>query len=150
MRNIFENSILSILSKAVLVSCVSIDSKLKCRSAFFLSQLKSSVFFLLLFVCFKFTSTEKFTSQEGKLSALKPGHFLGIESPRTRPKLETANSKKESPVVQKLAAPDEEKMNQGGNLPVAEESEKPLFSKVRFSSFFMTTLSDARLHTRCF
>ncbi|XP_032940683.1 transcription factor TFIIIB component B'' homolog isoform X2 [Catharus ustulatus] len=75
------------------------------------------------------SSTEKFTSQEGKLSALKPGHFLRIESPRTRPNLERANSKKESPVVQKLAAPDEEKMNQEGNLPVAEESENPLSSK---------------------
>lgn len=105
------------------------------QECFFLSQLKSSVVFLLLFVCFKLTSTEKFASQEGKLSALKPGHFLRIESPRTRPNLERANSKKESPVVQKLAAPDEEKMNQEGNLPVAEESENPLSSKVRFSSF---------------
>lgn len=87
--------------------------------------------FLVLFVCFKFTSAEKFTSQEGKLSALKSGQFGKIESPRTRPNLERAYSEKESPVVQKLAAPDEEEMDQGEDLPLAEESENPLSSKVR-------------------
>lgn len=91
--------------------------------------------YLFLFVCFKFTSTEKITSQEGKLSALNPGQLIKIECPRTRPNLERTYSKKGSLVVQKLAAPDEEEMNQGENLPVAEESENPLSSKVRFSSF---------------
>lgn len=91
--------------------------------------------FLFLFVCFKFTSTEKITSQEGKLSALKPGQLIRIESPRTTANLERTYSKKGSLVVQKLAAPDEEEMNQGNNLPMAEESENPLSSKVRFSSF---------------
>lgn len=120
----------------MLVSCVSVDLKLKRRSAFFLSQAKSSVTFLFLFVCFKFSSTEKITSQEGKLSALKPGQFIRIESVRTRPNLErTYSEKKEHPVVQKLAAPNEEEINQGVNLPVVEESENPLSSKVRFSSF---------------
>ncbi|KAI1239824.1 hypothetical protein IHE44_0011259 [Lamprotornis superbus] len=90
---------------------------------------KSSVVFLFLFVCFKFTRTEKFTSQEDKLSALKPGQFIRIESPRTRPNLERANCEKGSPVVQNLAAPDEEEMNQGENLPLAEESEDHLSSK---------------------
>uniref|UniRef100_U3KCT1 Uncharacterized protein n=1 Tax=Ficedula albicollis TaxID=59894 RepID=U3KCT1_FICAL len=75
------------------------------------------------------SSAEKFASQEGKLSTLKPEQFINVESPRTRPNLERENSEKGSPVVQKLAAPDEEKMSQGENLPVAEESENPLSSK---------------------
>ncbi|XP_066195828.1 transcription factor TFIIIB component B'' homolog [Sylvia atricapilla] len=75
------------------------------------------------------SSTEKITSQEGKLSALKPGQFIRIESPRTRPNIRRTYSEKGLPVVQKLATPDEEEMNQGENLPVAEESENPLFSK---------------------
>uniref|UniRef100_A0A8D2P628 Transcription factor TFIIIB component B'' Myb domain-containing protein n=1 Tax=Zosterops lateralis melanops TaxID=1220523 RepID=A0A8D2P628_ZOSLA len=76
------------------------------------------------------SSTEKITSQEGKLSALKPGQFIRIESVRTRPNLErTYSKKKEHPVVQKLAAPNEEEINQGENLPVVEESENPLSSK---------------------
>ncbi|XP_015509120.1 transcription factor TFIIIB component B'' homolog isoform X3 [Parus major] len=75
------------------------------------------------------SSTEKFTSQEGKLSALKPGQFIRTESPKTRPNLERTYSKKESPVVQKLSVPDEEEINQGENLPVADESENPLSSK---------------------
>ncbi|XP_023800072.1 transcription factor TFIIIB component B'' homolog [Cyanistes caeruleus] len=75
------------------------------------------------------SSTEKFTSQEGKLSALKPGQFIRIESPKTRPNLERTYSKKGSPVVQKLSVPGEEEMNQGENLPVADESENPLSSK---------------------
>ncbi|KAM4753912.1 transcription factor TFIIIB component B'' homolog isoform 2-T2 [Cyanocitta cristata] len=75
------------------------------------------------------SSAEKFTSQEGKLSALKSGQLENIESSRTRPNLERTDSKKESPVVQKLAAPDEEEMDQGQNLPLAEESENPLSSK---------------------
>ncbi|XP_064259306.1 transcription factor TFIIIB component B'' homolog isoform X1 [Passer domesticus] len=69
------------------------------------------------------SSTEKLTSQEGKLSALKPGQFIRIESPRARPDLERTYSKNGSPVVQKLDAPDEEERNHGENLPVAEESE---------------------------
>ncbi|XP_030092873.1 transcription factor TFIIIB component B'' homolog isoform X2 [Serinus canaria] len=75
------------------------------------------------------SSTENLTSQEGKLSALKPGQLIRIESPRARPNLERTYSKKGSPVVQKLIAPDEEEMNHGENLPVAEESENLLFSK---------------------
>ncbi|XP_056370760.1 transcription factor TFIIIB component B'' homolog [Oenanthe melanoleuca] len=75
------------------------------------------------------SSDEKFTSQEGKLSTLKPEQFIKAESPRARPNLERANSEKGCPVVQKLAAPDEEKMSQGENLPAAEESENPLSSK---------------------
>ncbi|XP_066037613.1 transcription factor TFIIIB component B'' homolog isoform X2 [Chamaea fasciata] len=75
------------------------------------------------------SSTEKNTSKEGKLSALKPGQFIRTESPRTEPNLERTYSEKGSPVVQNLAAPDEEEMNQGKNLPVAEESESPLSSK---------------------
>lgn len=75
------------------------------------------------------SSAEKFTSQEGKLSALKSGQLENIESSRTRPNLERTDSKKESPVVQKLAAPDEEEMDQGQNLLLAEESENPLSSK---------------------
>lgn len=90
---------------------------------------------VFLFVCFKFSSTEKITSQEGNLSALKPGQFVRIESPRTRPNLERTYSEKGSPAVQKVSAPDEEEINQGENLPVAEESENPLSSKVRLSSF---------------
>ncbi|XP_030824175.1 transcription factor TFIIIB component B'' homolog isoform X2 [Camarhynchus parvulus] len=72
------------------------------------------------------SSTEKLTSQEGKLSALKPGRLVRIESPR--PNLERTYSKKGSPVVQKLTAPDEE-MNHGENLRVTEESENLLSSK---------------------
>ncbi|XP_041342308.1 transcription factor TFIIIB component B'' homolog isoform X2 [Pyrgilauda ruficollis] len=75
------------------------------------------------------SSTEKVTSQEGKLSALKPGQLIRIESPRARPNLERTYSKKGSPVVQKLDAPDEEEMNHGENLPVAEESENLFASK---------------------
>ncbi|XP_039422673.1 transcription factor TFIIIB component B'' homolog isoform X2 [Corvus cornix cornix] len=75
------------------------------------------------------SSAEKFTSQEGKLSALKSGQLGKIESSRTRPNLERTDSEKESPGVQKLAAPDEEEMDQGQNLPLAEESENPLSSK---------------------
>ncbi|XP_068032094.1 transcription factor TFIIIB component B'' homolog [Anomalospiza imberbis] len=75
------------------------------------------------------SSTEKFTSQESKLSALKPGNLIRIESPRARPNLERTYSKRGFPVVQKLTAPDDEEMNQGQNLPVAEESENLLFSK---------------------
>lgn len=105
------------------------------QKCFFPSQPKSNVFFLVLFVCFNFTSTEKLASQEGKLSALKPGQFVRIESPRTRPNLERTYSEKGSPVVQKLAAPDVEEINQGEILPVAEESETPLSSKVRLSSY---------------
>ncbi|XP_039945858.1 transcription factor TFIIIB component B'' homolog isoform X2 [Hirundo rustica] len=72
------------------------------------------------------SSTEKITSQEGKLSALKPGQFIRIES---RSNLERTYRKKRSAVVQKLAPPDEEEINQRENLPVAEESENPLSSK---------------------
>ncbi|XP_062368787.1 transcription factor TFIIIB component B'' homolog [Cinclus cinclus] len=75
------------------------------------------------------SSTETFTSQEGKLSAQKAGEFIRIESPRARPNLERGNSEKGSSIVQKLAAPDEENMNQGKNLPAAEESENPPSSK---------------------
>ncbi|XP_059692728.1 transcription factor TFIIIB component B'' homolog isoform X2 [Haemorhous mexicanus] len=75
------------------------------------------------------SSTEKLTSQEGKLSALKRGQLIRIESPTARPNLERTYSKKGSPVVQKLTAPDEEEMNHEENLPVAEESENLLFSK---------------------
>ncbi|KAM4879502.1 LOW QUALITY PROTEIN: transcription factor TFIIIB component B'' homolog [Sylvia borin] len=77
----------------------------------------------------KSSGTEKLTSLEGKLSALKPGQFIRIESPRTRPNLGRTYSEKGSPVVQKLATPEEEEMNQGENLPEAEESENPLSSK---------------------
>lgn len=84
-----------------------------------------------LFVCFKFTSAEKSTSQKGKLGALKPGQFIINGSPRTRPNLERAHSEKESPVAQKLSAPVEEEAHKRENLPVAEESEEPLSSKVR-------------------
>ncbi|XP_074389032.1 transcription factor TFIIIB component B'' homolog isoform X2 [Zonotrichia albicollis] len=75
------------------------------------------------------SSTEKLTSQEGRLSALKPGQLVRIESPRARPNLERTYSNKVSPVVQKLTAPDEEEMNYGENLPVTEESENLLSSK---------------------
>ncbi|XP_031363322.2 transcription factor TFIIIB component B'' homolog isoform X1 [Lonchura striata] len=77
----------------------------------------------------RFSSTEKFTSQEDKLSVLKPGKPVRIESPRARPNLERTYSKKGFPVVQKLTAPDEEGMNQGEHLPLAEESENLLSSK---------------------
>uniref|UniRef100_A0A8C3R090 B double prime 1, subunit of RNA polymerase III transcription initiation factor IIIB n=1 Tax=Cyanoderma ruficeps TaxID=181631 RepID=A0A8C3R090_9PASS len=86
-------------------------------------------------------STEKITSQEGKLSALKPGQFVRIESPRTRPNLERAYSEKGSPVVQKLAAPDEKEMNQGENLPVAEDSENPLSSKEDMEALLVGNLA---------
>lgn len=85
----------------------------------------------VLFICFKFTSAEKSTSQEGKLGALKPEQFIRSGSLRTRPNLEGACSKKESPVTQKLAAPVEEEANKGENLPVAEESEELPSLKVR-------------------
>nr|XP_054507533.1 transcription factor TFIIIB component B'' homolog isoform X5 [Agelaius phoeniceus] len=75
------------------------------------------------------SSTEKLTSQEGRLSALKPGQLIRIESPRATPNLERTYSKKGSPVVQKLTAPDEEERNHGENLPVTEESENLLSSK---------------------
>ncbi|XP_074994080.1 transcription factor TFIIIB component B'' homolog isoform X11 [Calonectris borealis] len=75
------------------------------------------------------SSAEKSTSQEGKLGALKQGQFIRNGSQRARPNQERAYSKKESPVAQKLAAPVEEEANKGENLPVAEESEEPLFSK---------------------
>ncbi|XP_054373873.1 transcription factor TFIIIB component B'' homolog isoform X2 [Molothrus ater] len=75
------------------------------------------------------SSTEKLTSQEGRLSALKPGQLIRIESPKARPNLERTYSKKGSPVVQKLTAPDEEERNHGENLPVTEESENLLSSK---------------------
>ncbi|KAL9822482.1 transcription factor TFIIIB component B'' homolog isoform 3-T3 [Geothlypis trichas] len=75
------------------------------------------------------SSTEKLTSQEGRLSALKPGQLIRIESSRARPNLERTYRKKGSPVVQKLTAPDEEEMNRGENLPVTEESENLLSSK---------------------
>ncbi|XP_030114331.1 transcription factor TFIIIB component B'' homolog isoform X3 [Taeniopygia guttata] len=75
------------------------------------------------------SSTEKFTSQEDKLSALKSGKPVRIESPRARLNLERTFSKKGFPVVQKLTAPDEEGMNQGEHLPLAEESENLLSSK---------------------
>lgn len=85
----------------------------------------------VLFVCFKFTSAEKSISQEGKLGALKPGQFIRNGCPRTRPDLARVCSQKESPVAQKLVAAVEEEANKGENLPVAEESEEPLSSKVR-------------------
>ncbi|CAN8220006.1 unnamed protein product [Coccothraustes coccothraustes] len=75
------------------------------------------------------SSTEELASQEGKLSALKPGQLIRIESPRARPNLERTYSKNGSPVEQKLTAPDEEEMNHGGSLAVAEESENLLSSK---------------------
>ncbi|XP_037979389.1 transcription factor TFIIIB component B'' homolog isoform X2 [Motacilla alba alba] len=75
------------------------------------------------------SSTEKLTSQEGKLSGLNPGQLVRIESSRARPNLERTYSKKGSPVVQKLTAPNEEEMNHGENLLVAEESENLLSSK---------------------
>ncbi|XP_063277862.1 transcription factor TFIIIB component B'' homolog isoform X2 [Prinia subflava] len=75
------------------------------------------------------SSTEKTTSQEGKLSALKPGQFIRIECTRTKPNLERTYNEKGSPVVQKLVASDEEEMKQGENRPVAEESENSLSSK---------------------
>ncbi|RLV99986.1 hypothetical protein DV515_00009251 [Chloebia gouldiae] len=75
------------------------------------------------------SSTEKFTSQEDKLCALKPGKPVRIESPRARPNPERTCSKKGFPVVQTLTAPDEEEMNEGEHLPLAEESENVLSSK---------------------
>ncbi|KAM6392200.1 transcription factor TFIIIB component B'' homolog isoform 2-T2 [Rhynochetos jubatus] len=75
------------------------------------------------------SSTEKPTSQEGKLGAVKPGQFIGSGSPRTGPNLEGTCNKKGSPVAQQLAAPVEEEANKGENLPVAEESEEPLPSE---------------------
>ncbi|XP_063037069.1 transcription factor TFIIIB component B'' homolog isoform X2 [Melospiza melodia melodia] len=83
------------------------------------------------------SSTEKLTSQEGRLSALKPGQLVRIESPRARPNLERTYSKKVSPVVQKLTAPDEEEMNHGENLPVTEESENLLSSKDDMDILFL-------------
>ncbi|XP_071437842.1 transcription factor TFIIIB component B'' homolog isoform X2 [Pithys albifrons albifrons] len=73
-------------------------------------------------------SAEKSTSQEGALGALKPGRLIRIEALRIRPNQETACSKKEPPVAQKLDAPDGKEINKGEKLPVAEESEKPLSS----------------------
>ncbi|XP_064497038.1 transcription factor TFIIIB component B'' homolog isoform X2 [Pseudopipra pipra] len=72
------------------------------------------------------SSAEKSTSQEGKLGAQKPGQLTRLEALRTGPNLEEAYSKKEPPVAQKLDSPDEEEMNKGEKLSVAEESEKPL------------------------
>ncbi|KAM9214235.1 LOW QUALITY PROTEIN: transcription factor TFIIIB component B'' homolog [Leptosomus discolor] len=78
------------------------------------------------------SSAEKSTSQEGKLSALKPGQFIKNGSPGTRPNLEKAYSEKESPVAQKLTASVEEEANKGESLPVAEESAELLSSKVSY------------------
>ncbi|KAM6329352.1 transcription factor TFIIIB component B'' homolog isoform 2-T2 [Alca torda] len=75
------------------------------------------------------SSSEKSTSQEGKLGALKPGQFIMNGSPRTRPNVERAHSEKESPVAEKIAAPVEEEAYKRENLPVAEESEEPVSSK---------------------
>ncbi|XP_027738421.1 transcription factor TFIIIB component B'' homolog [Empidonax traillii] len=72
------------------------------------------------------SSAEKSTSQEGKLVAQKPGQLLRLEALRTRPHLEEVHSKKEPPVAQSLASPDEEEMNKGEKQSMAEESEKPL------------------------
>ena len=84
-----------------------------------------------MFVCFKLTSAEISNSQEGELGALKPGQFIRDGSQRTKQNLERVYSEKESPVAQKLATPVEEEVNKGENLPVAEESEESLSSKVR-------------------
>ncbi|XP_068279428.1 transcription factor TFIIIB component B'' homolog isoform X2 [Nyctibius grandis] len=75
------------------------------------------------------SSAEKSTSQEGKLGALKTGQFIRSGSPRTRPNLERAYSRKESPVAQKPAGPVEEEANKGKNVPVAEKTEEPLTSE---------------------
>ncbi|XP_032531684.1 transcription factor TFIIIB component B'' homolog isoform X3 [Chiroxiphia lanceolata] len=72
------------------------------------------------------SSAEKSTSQEGKLGAQKPGQLTRLEALRTGPNLEEAYSEKVPPVAQKLASPDEEEMNKGEKLSMAEESEKPL------------------------
>ncbi|XP_075597255.1 transcription factor TFIIIB component B'' homolog isoform X2 [Balearica regulorum gibbericeps] len=75
------------------------------------------------------SSAEKSTSQESKLSALKPGQFIRNGSQITRPNLERAFSEEESPMAQKLAAPVEEEASKGESLPAVEESEEPLSSK---------------------
>ncbi|XP_054665457.1 transcription factor TFIIIB component B'' homolog isoform X2 [Grus americana] len=75
------------------------------------------------------SSAEKSTSQESKLSALKPGQFIRNGSQITRPNLERAFSEKESPMAQKLAAPVEEEASKGESLPAVEECEEPLSSK---------------------
>ncbi|XP_051499130.1 transcription factor TFIIIB component B'' homolog isoform X2 [Apus apus] len=75
------------------------------------------------------SSAEKCTSQDDKLGALKPEQSVRNGSPRTRQNLERAYSKEESPVAQKLAAPVEEEVNKGENLPVAEGSEELPSSK---------------------
>lgn len=80
---------------------------------------------------FKLISAEKSTSQEANLGALKLGEFIKNGSRRTSPNLKRAYSEKESPVAQKLAAPVEEEANKGESLPVAEEPEEHLSSKVR-------------------
>ncbi|XP_064358349.1 transcription factor TFIIIB component B'' homolog isoform X3 [Dromaius novaehollandiae] len=77
----------------------------------------------------KQSSAEKSISPEGKLVALKPAQLLRNRFQRARPNLGRACSKKESPVVQKLAAPVEEEAEKGESLPVVEESEEPLSSK---------------------
>ncbi|XP_064356643.1 transcription factor TFIIIB component B'' homolog isoform X3 [Dromaius novaehollandiae] len=77
----------------------------------------------------KQSSAEKSVSPEGKLVALKPAQLLRNRFQRARPNLGRACSKKESPVVQKLAAPVEEEAEKGESLPVVEESEEPLSSK---------------------
>lgn len=87
-----------------------------------------------MFVCFKFTSAEKSTSQEGKLGALGSGQFIRKTFPRIRPNLKRAYREKEPPVTQTLSAPVEEEAHKGENLPVAEESEEPPSSKVRILS----------------
>ncbi|KAM6230581.1 transcription factor TFIIIB component B'' homolog [Porphyrio hochstetteri] len=69
------------------------------------------------------SSAEKSTSQEGNLSALKPGQFRN-SSQRTGPNLERPYIEKESPAEQNLAAPVEEEADKGENLPVVEEPEE--------------------------
>lgn len=125
---IWKYNFINLKQSSLLVSYVSA----KVQKCFFSLPDKVKCLFSDLFVCFKFSSTEKFTSQEDKLSALKSGKLIRIESPRARPNLERTYSKKGFPVVQKLTAPDEEGMNQGEHLPLAEESENLLSSKVRF------------------
>ncbi|XP_068780502.1 transcription factor TFIIIB component B'' homolog isoform X3 [Struthio camelus] len=77
----------------------------------------------------KQSSAEKSIFPEGKLAALKPAQLLRNRFQRARPNLGRACSKKESLVVQKLAAPVEEEAEKGESLPVVEESEEPLSSQ---------------------
>ncbi|XP_061874936.1 transcription factor TFIIIB component B'' homolog isoform X2 [Colius striatus] len=78
------------------------------------------------------SSDRKSASQEGKLSAVKPGQFIRNRSLRITPNLARVYSEKKSLFAQKGAVLVEEEANEGEHLPVAKESEEPHSLKVMY------------------